>query len=79
MNVLRPFTTGHLTILLQKNSTLIVLEHDVLLDLVSLRQHEVPCPTNRWHTIIYSHQLGLGGAAHITLLFGRIVDRETSP
>ena len=59
-----------LSILLQKNSTLVVLEQNIVLDLVALSFHEIPGPTNCRHEVVGPHNFGLRRTAGVELLLG---------
>ena len=65
VDVLRAFTTRSLAIPFEEYGTLVVLVNDVLADFVSLSLDKVACPTDGWHTVIYSHQFCLGGASGV--------------
>jgi hypothetical protein len=57
-----------LSILLQKNRTLVVLEQNVVLYSVALSLHEIPSPTNGRHEVVSVHDLGLCRTPSIELL-----------
>jgi len=70
IDVLRALTARSLSILLQKDGTLIVLMDYIVLHCIPLRFHEKTRPTNSWHEVIYADDLGLGRASGIEFLFG---------
>jgi hypothetical protein len=65
--VLRAFSDLSLTILLQKNGTLFVLEQNVVLDTLALRLHEITSPAYGRHEVVGAHNLGLRRASSIEL------------
>lgn len=67
--MLRAFAARSPAILLQKYGTLIVLEDDVLTNRIALRLQEIARPEDGRHKVINAHQLQLGGASGIQLLF----------
>jgi hypothetical protein len=52
IDVLRMLAAQSFSILFQKNCALVVLEHNIVLNLVSLGFHEVLSPTDRRHEVI---------------------------
>jgi hypothetical protein len=68
--VLCALAARSLSILLQKNRTLVILEQNIVLDTVALRLHEVPSPTDRQHEVVSAHDLGLCRALSIELMLG---------
>jgi hypothetical protein len=59
-----------LSILFQKNCTLVVLEQNIVLDLVSLGFHELSIPTGCQHEVISSHDFRSHRASGIEFLLG---------
>jgi hypothetical protein len=59
--MLRALAARSLSILLQKNSALVVLEQNIVLDLVALCLHKIPRPTDR-------HNFGLRRTVGVELL-----------
>jgi hypothetical protein len=55
IDVLCTLAAQSLSILFQKNHTLVVLEQNIVLDLVSLGFHEVSSPTDHRHEVISTH------------------------
>ena len=54
----------------QQHGALIVLEHGVSRDGVSLRLEEELGPQNLWYSIVNSNQIGFRGASGVDSLFG---------
>jgi hypothetical protein len=65
-------------ILLQKNGVLVVLVQNVVLDVITLRFHEVACPADHWHEVISSNDLCFHGALGVELLLGGSYDGKTA-
>ena len=61
VDVLCPLPTGSLAVLLQKNSTLVILIYNVLSNILALCYHKQSSRQHCWHNIINAHQLTLGG------------------
>jgi hypothetical protein len=55
IDVLHTLAAQSLSILFQKNSTLVVLEQNIVPTLVSLGFHEVLSLTDCWHEVIGTH------------------------
>ena len=60
INMLSPFPTGCIAILLKKNSALVVLANDVVGHIISLGLQEQPCPQNGRHAVAYTYHLRFG-------------------
>jgi hypothetical protein len=56
-DVLHTLAAQCLSIIFQKNYTLVVLEQNIVLDLVSLGFHKVLSPTHHGHEVISTHDL----------------------
>ena len=69
INMLGPFPTGCLAIILKKNSALVVLVNDVFGHITALGLQEQPCPQNVQHTVAHTYYLRFGGATGIQLMF----------
>ena len=68
IDVIRALAARGFAILFEEYGTPIVLIDNILTDFVSLSLDKLSCPTDGWHTVIYSHQSGLGGASGVALL-----------
>ena len=73
-----PFLTGCLSILLKKNSALVVLVNDVVGHIISIGLQEQPCLQNGRHKVVHTYHLRFGGATGIQLLFSQIQNWITS-
>ena len=69
INMLVPFPTGCIAIILKKNSALVVLVNDVFGHITALGLQEQPCPQNVQHTVAHTYYLRFGGATGIQLMF----------
>ena len=78
INILGPFPTGCLAILLNNNSALVFLVNDVVGHIIALWLQEQPCPQNGQHTVAHTYHLRFGGVMGIKLLFRRSRYRITS-
>ena len=68
-NVLGSFATGAPSIYFQEDAALVVLVDESMGHIVTLLLNKVEAPENLLHGVVYTHQLGLGGALSIKLLF----------
>ena len=57
-------------VVLHSHGTLVVLVHDVVINSVTLRLHEVLRPQVLWHQVVCADQLRLCGALFIEFLLG---------
>jgi hypothetical protein len=70
VNVLRALTARSFSVGLQENRTLVVLEKDVILDIVTLGLHKISGPADCRHEVVSSHNFCFCGAAGVELLLG---------
>jgi hypothetical protein len=66
------------SILFKKNCTLVVLEQNFVLNLVSLGFHEVSSPTDRQHEVVGTYNFQFRRASSFELLLGRTHDGKSS-
>jgi len=76
--MLRALAARSLAVLLQKNSTLVVLEQNIVLNVVALGFHEIPGPTDRRHEVISTYNFSFRSTARVELLLGGTHNGESS-
>ena len=64
------FGTGAFSVVLQQDSTLVILVYYIVCDGKSLSLEKPPGPEDKSHGVIDTNQLSLSGTASIELLFG---------
>ena len=79
VNCSGPLARALLTVVFQKNSALVVLIKNVLLDLVALGLQKQFGPKNGSGTVIHSDQFGLSAAASVELLLQGLVNGKPRP
>jgi hypothetical protein len=70
-DVLCMFAAQSLSILFQKNCTLVVLEQKIVLNLVSLSFHEILSPTDCQHEVVSTHDFQFCRALGVEFLLGQ--------
>jgi hypothetical protein len=78
IDVLRMLAAQSPSILFKKNCTLVVLEQNIVLNLVSLGFYKVLSPTDCWHEVVSTHDFQFHRALGIELLLGQTHNGKSS-